>query len=323
MVLCRRATRLRLVGPHSGFHDLRIIPTELWRKNLVMTQTNIEHLPPNLPSLDTWWPITPISLHPVMRTPNILSNETMILQWITKYAAVFEQQPDEPNIFNSPPLPPPNTPQTEPSPKIGSTIRIIQESISTLLSKPLPSSILSERIQLELFPATSRHAMPVIRGKRQYRMLFQFIRSASLFDRAILRNKNVIETINIRAVTLDAQNQIIRFVVKWSIPEKPSTNLSSPSASTTSSSTLPPDIALAEPSSQRKARFAGWFKFDIDKEGKIIRHVVESIDESNQMLRVNESLQGWVAQTLGLGDKKPSVACWYGQPRAASWEGVE
>ncbi|KAI1281769.1 hypothetical protein F5Y07DRAFT_353722 [Xylaria sp. FL0933] len=193
-------------------------------------------------------------------------------------------------------------PENERKVKLGKTLRILQERLPTLLQSPLPQEILSPNISLHLFPSTHPY-LPTVSGRVAY--------IAALWTSPIAWNRvPIIGNVRLEILSERMVSQPLHFsprrtgaygeqlVVKWR-------TASSSSSETDGDSKL----SLTEQGEQRldahlrgsqavgeKKAFTGLFIFEFDKDGRIISHTIEHVDEHGEWEK------GVGARVVGLTD---------------------
>lgn len=196
-------------------------------------------------------------------------------------------------------------PESERKVKLGKTLRILQERLPTLLQSPLPQEILSPNISLHLFPSTYPY-LPTVSGKVAY--------VAALWTSPIAWNRvPIVGNVRLEILSERMVSQPVHFsprrpgaygeqlLVKWRTAS---------SSSASSSSTIP--LSLTERGEhnfdahlrgsqqpvgeERKKAFTGLFVFEFDKDGRIISHTIEHVDEHGEWEK------GVGARVVGLTD---------------------
>ncbi|EMR71921.1 hypothetical protein UCREL1_1053 [Eutypa lata UCREL1] len=192
----------------------------------------------------------------------------------------------------------PMQPDEERKLNLGKTLRILQERLPTLLQSPLPQEILSPNISLHLFPSTHPY-LPVVSGRVAY--------IAALWTSPIAWNRvPIIGNVKLEILSERMVNQPLHFsprragacteqlVVKWR---------------TASNKSKDNDLSLAEQGEHKldealrgsisqgdKKPFTGLFIFEFDRDGKIISHTIEHVDEHGEWEK------GVGAKVVGLTD---------------------
>ncbi|KAI0513150.1 hypothetical protein F5B22DRAFT_647962 [Xylaria bambusicola] len=193
-------------------------------------------------------------------------------------------------------------PDSERKVKLGKTLRIIQERLPTLLQSPLPQEILSPNISLHLFPSTHPY-LPTVSGRVAY--------IAALWTSPIAWNRvPIVGNVRLEILSERMVSQPMHFsprrpgaygeqlVVKWRTASSSSnTDSSDPKPSLTEQGEQRLDAHLrgSQTASEKKA-FTGLFVFEFDKDGRIISHTIEHVDEHGEWEK------GVGARVVGLTD---------------------
>ncbi|KAB5582511.1 hypothetical protein GE09DRAFT_1246267 [Coniochaeta sp. 2T2.1] len=214
-------------------------------------------------------------------------------------------QPSQPSPSNKVPDPDEN------KVKLGKTLRILQSRLPTLLNSPLPQEILSPSISLHLFPSTHPH-LPAVRGRVAYQ--------AALWTSPIAWNRlpglgNVrLEILSERMV----RNKPARrsgaiedqLVVRWrTIGGSSSRSLAGllfqgrdvvgGKGEVREDGPMAPGGGQKVGTAQRPGEgkeFTGLFIFEFDREGRVLSHTIEHVEEGGQWER------GVGAKVVGLTD---------------------
>ncbi|KAJ8114914.1 hypothetical protein ONZ43_g4789 [Nemania bipapillata] len=168
--------------------------------------------------------------------------------------------------------------------KLGKTLRILQERLPTLLQSPLPQEILSPDVSLHLFPSTHPY-LPTVSGRVGY--------IAALWTSPIAWNRvPIVGNVRLEILSERMINQPLHFsprrpgaygeqlVVKW----RTASSSSEPSGDSRLSLTeqgeqnLDAHLRGSQAVGEKKA-FTGLFIFEFDKDGRIISHTIEHVDE--------------------------------------------
>ncbi|KAI0163219.1 hypothetical protein BJ166DRAFT_592034 [Pestalotiopsis sp. NC0098] len=179
----------------------------------------------------------------------------------------------------------PKNPENERKVKLGKTLRILQKRLPTVLQTPLPQEILSPNISLHLFPSTHPY-LPTVSGRVAY--------TAAVWTSPIAWNRvPIIGNLRIEILSERMTTQPLHFsphragahpeqlVVKWrtAAGQKPSSE--TPSLTEQGEQKL--DESLSGARRRASAReFTGLFIFEFDKDGKIISHTIEHVDQSGE-----------------------------------------
>jgi hypothetical protein len=186
-----------------------------------------------------------------------------------------------------------------------SALRILQDRLPTLLQSPLPQDILSSNISLHLFPSTHPH-LPAVSGRVAY--------VAALWTAPVAWNRvpivgNVkLEILSERMVDQPLHTTPRRagavgeqLIVRWrTIGKNKSWGLSfgngdgSSSQQASSADAATPGSPVSEANTD--GEFTGLFIFDFDKEGRVLSHTIEHVQEGGQWE------QGVGAKFVGLTD---------------------
>jgi Mitochondrial protein up-regulated during meiosis len=172
-------------------------------------------------------------------------------------------------------------------------IDTISNHLPFLLIQPLPKSILSHRIELRLFPA-SYPTLPSLRlGKFLYRTFFRTVRwIAPVVLHRTLRSfgkpsgvKGIgLEITCFRVIQIENGRRI---EARWRTSSSP--------WSTKSASSAPMNKAEDMPRT-----WSGWFYFDINRKGLIVRHVIENVNNQRNMEGENK-LKDILVRTVSNG----------------------
>ncbi|KAI1428860.1 hypothetical protein F5Y12DRAFT_638138 [Xylaria sp. FL1777] len=171
--------------------------------------------------------------------------------------------------------------------KLGKTLRILQERLPTLLQSPLPQEILSPNISLHLFPSTHPY-LPAVSGRVAY--------IAALWTSPIAWNRvPIVGNVRLEILSERMVSQSLHFsprrpgaygeqlVVKW----RTASSSGEPDAASRLSLTeqgeqkLDAHLRGSQAVGEKKA-FTGLFVFEFDKDGRIISHTIEHVDEHGE-----------------------------------------
>lgn len=151
-------------------------------------------------------------------------------------------------------------------------IDIVSNHLPFLFIQPLPKSILAPKIELRLFPS-SYPSFPALRlPKIMYRTIFRTARwLAPVFLHRTLRSfgkpsgvKGIgLEITCLRVIKIENGRRI---EARWRTVSSPW----SPSAPTNTAETMP-------------RTWSGWFYFDINRQGLVVRHVVENVNNQRNV----------------------------------------
>ncbi|KAM7200952.1 hypothetical protein V8F33_003618 [Rhypophila sp. PSN 637] len=213
----------------------------------------------------------------------------------------------------------PDKPPDERKVKLGKTLRILQEHLPTLLQTPLPQEVLSPNISLHLFPSTHPH-LPTVTGRVAY--IAALWTSPIAWNRVPVIGNVKLEILSERMVNQPPVYSVPRrqgacgeqLVVRWRTVGKSknwglpfikngTTSNSKGSAGNGTSTTggyestteVKAPVGMAEPVGSSK-EFTGLFIFDFDREGRILSHTIEHVQESGQWEK------GVGAKVVGLTD---------------------
>jgi hypothetical protein len=154
-------------------------------------------------------------------------------------------------------------------------IRVLHESLPTLLVSPLPQEILSPHISLHLFPSTHPH-LPTVSGKIAY--------TAALWTAPVAWGRvPVVGNVKLKILSermvknggasTPADLGSEKLIVKWETcgkSDKESGQVSDVVAKITS---------MVAGSRRTNEEFTGLFLFEFDEEGRIINHTIENTEE--------------------------------------------
>ncbi|KAI1368994.1 hypothetical protein F5Y08DRAFT_353515 [Xylaria arbuscula] len=189
-------------------------------------------------------------------------------------------------------------PDNERKVKLGKTLRILQERLPTLLQSPLPQEILSPNISLHLFPSTHPY-LPTVSGRVGY--------IAALWTSPIAWNRvPIVGNVRLEILSERMVSQPLHFsprrpgaygeqlVVKWRTASSSSSS-SSLSSDSEGEYNLDAHLRGSQTVGEKKA-FTGLFVFEFDKDGRIISHTIEHVDEHGEWEK------GVGARMVGLTD---------------------
>ncbi|ORY64420.1 uncharacterized protein BCR38DRAFT_485576 [Pseudomassariella vexata] len=212
---------------------------------------------------------------------------------LTTFPLAIQSQGDLPPVwFNSTPpwsdipsgLDRPN-PDNERKVKLGNTLRVLQERLPTLLQSPLPQDILSPNISLHLFPSTHPY-LPTVSGRVAY--------IAALWTSPIAWNRvPIIGNLKLQILSERMTTQQLYYspkragaypeqlVVKWRSASK--TKNASDMSLTEQGEQKLDDTLRGTQSGSTKKDFTGLFIFEFDKDGKVISHTIEHVDQNGEL----------------------------------------
>ncbi|KAK3946119.1 hypothetical protein QBC46DRAFT_368856 [Diplogelasinospora grovesii] len=199
--------------------------------------------------------------------------------------------------------------------KLGKTLRILQERLPTLLQAPLPLEILSPHISLHLFPSTHPH-LPAVTGRVAY--MAALWSSPIAWNRVPIIGNVKLEILSERMVNTPlfstgrkagayGEQLVVRWrtigkAKNWGLPFISTNSMSKSGGSSESggrglnNGNDTTESAKGEASGNGKEEFTGLFIFDFDKEGRILSHTIEHVQEGGQWER------GVGAKVVGLTD---------------------
>ncbi|KAI8634113.1 hypothetical protein F5Y19DRAFT_199834 [Xylariaceae sp. FL1651] len=197
----------------------------------------------------------------------------------------------------------PNRPEDERKVKLGKTLRILQERLPSLLQSPLPQEILSPNISLHLFPSTHPY-LPAVSGRVAY--------IAALWTSPIAWNRvPIIGNVRLEILSERMVSQPLHFsprrsgaygeqlVVKWRTASSSSGNKEEDvklSLAEQGEYKLDAHLRGTQTTSEEKKAFTGLFIFEFDKDGRILSHTIEHVDEGGEWEK------GVGARVVGLTD---------------------
>lgn len=191
-------------------------------------------------------------------------------------------------------------PENERKIKLGKTLRILQERLPALLESPLPQEILSPDVSLHLFPSTHPY-LPTVTGRVAY--------IAALWTSPIAWNRvPIVGNVHLEILSERMVSQPVHFsprrpgaygeqlVVKWrnASSNEPSKD-SKLSLTEQGEQNLDAQLRGSQAVGEKKA-FTGLFVFEFDKDGRIISHTIEHLDEHGEWEK------GVGARMVGLTD---------------------
>ncbi|KAI8963358.1 hypothetical protein F5Y11DRAFT_149551 [Daldinia sp. FL1419] len=189
-------------------------------------------------------------------------------------------------------------PEDERKVKLGKTLRILQERLPTLLQSPLPQEILSPHISLHLFPSTHPY-LPTVSGRVAY--IAALWTSPLAWNRVPIIGNVKLEILSERMVSQPYYASPKRpeaygeqLVVKWRTADgKPKSP--NPTITEEGEQRLDDTLRGTQAIGEKKA-FTGLFIFEFDKEGRVISHTIEHMDEHGEWEK------GLGAKVVGLTD---------------------
>ncbi|KAH7040435.1 uncharacterized protein B0I36DRAFT_310671 [Microdochium trichocladiopsis] len=178
-------------------------------------------------------------------------------------------------------------------------LRILQDRLPTLLQSPLPQEILAPNISLHLFPSTHPY-LPTVSGRVGY--IAALWTSPIAWNRFPIVGNVKLDILSERVTSHPVHSSPKRsgaypeqLVVRWRTCD--SRSKSSPSTATAEDGEQRLDGHLrgTQAVGEKKA-FTGLFIFEFDKDGRILSHTIEHVDESG------EWENGVGAKVVGLTD---------------------
>ncbi|KAJ4395568.1 hypothetical protein N0V91_010770 [Didymella pomorum] len=209
--------------------------------------------------------------------------------------------------------------------KLGTTIRVLHDSLPNLLNSPLPSDILSPQISLHLFPSTHPH-LPTVSGKLAY--------TAALWTAPVAWGRvPVIGNVKLKILSERmVQNGCStshalrneKLIVKWQTCSKSSRASEQNTGSRHVSETFESVTNIMRRGREEDV-FTGLFVFEFDEEGRIVSHTIEHTDEGHHWDRTTKfiSVTDWLlGRAWGRREETPSLAfvkCQREKSRRGSW----
>ncbi|KAI6088984.1 hypothetical protein F4821DRAFT_232684 [Hypoxylon rubiginosum] len=262
------------------------------QSNAVSSKAALRILPPaaTISTAPTICSPTPIAIkghHPAL--VNLSSHQTLPPIWFNSSFPRF----DIPSSANSQ-----RGPEDERKVKLGKTLRVLQERLPSLLQSPLPQEILSPHISLHLFPSTHPY-LPTVSGRVAY--IAALWTSPLAWNRVPIIGNLKLEILSERMVSRPSYSSPRRseaygeqLVVKWRTADSKSKSLE-PTVTEEGEQKLDNTLRGAQSVGEKKA-FTGLFIFEFDKEGRIISHTIEHVDEHGEWEK------GVGARVVGLTD---------------------
>jgi len=311
----------RVVATHTGlpgasatystFVDLGGIPHQ-YALPLTLLPIPRAELPPRL---------QPLSLYPPPNTAPAQSDHSVSQEispaWHVKYSSPHPPLVPLPrlnNTFQTENVEPPNPEkpkwEEEAYPEIGkgnfidevdidgAAIDILSNHLPFLLIQPLPTSILASKIEVRLFPTTHPNLPSLRLGKFFYRTFFRTVRwCAPVFLNRTLRSfgspsgiKGIgLEITSMRVIKIEGGRRV---EARWRTASSPWSTQ--------------PDNRTSDPGNKVEdmpRSWSGWFYFDIDRHGKIVRHVVENVNNQRKVEGATEgnNLKDILVRTVSNG----------------------
>lgn len=173
---------------------------------------------------------------------------------------------------------------------VRAALRVLQDRLPTLLQSPLPQDILSPNITLQLFPSTHPH-LPTVSGRVAY--------NAALWTSPIAWNRvPIIGNVKLEILAERVTSEPLTFLPRHpeAIPEQLVVRWCEKCRGPEGSvGGIARSLRLARGVERDKA-FTGLFIFDFDKEGRILTHTIEQVQESS------DGEKGMGAKFVGLTD---------------------
>ncbi|TGZ77768.1 hypothetical protein EX30DRAFT_366483 [Ascodesmis nigricans] len=201
---------------------------------------------------------------------------------------------------------PDHEPPDERTIQLGRTIRTLQTRMPTLLHSPLPTSILSPHISLQLFPSTHPD-LPIVRGRVAY--------IAALWTSPVAwghlpGSSTHLEVLSERMLPDE------RLKIRWrALPGRSSENNdSSTSTSGGGEEERAKEIHMGTTTAGDKS-FQGIFIFEFDEYGRVVRHVIENAEEDESHVGGVITVTEWLMRAAksgrlaGAGGKRLAWEC--------------
>ncbi|KAK5163575.1 uncharacterized protein LTR77_010524 [Saxophila tyrrhenica] len=202
--------------------------------------------------------------------------------------------------------------------QLGKTVRTLHERLPTLLQSPLPSDILSPNISLHLFPSTHPH-LPTVSGRLAY--VAALWTAPVAWGRVPLVGNVKLTILSERMVKNGGSSSPVgsrdeKLIVKWKTCGKTKARDGTGGAyrdqkigsrdpvdkirDFISGTTIASSKDNLNLSDETDGEFTGLFIFEFDKDGKILKHVIEHTEEGGRwdsMTRV-VSVTDWLLGNL-------------------------
>ncbi|KAI5864261.1 hypothetical protein GGS23DRAFT_490399 [Durotheca rogersii] len=234
-----------------------------------------------------------ISLPSSPSTAHVAPQQNLTPIWFNSSFPLYDIAPSGPSSAKSS-----RQPEDERKIKLGRTLRILQERLPTLLQSPLPQEILSPHISLHLFPSTYPY-LPTVSGRVAY--------MAALWTSPLAWNRvPIVGNVKLEILSERMVNDPLHFsprrseaygeqlVVKWRTADSKSKDRD-PLVTEEGEQKLDGTLRGTQAIGEKKA-FTGLFLFEFDKEGRIISHTIEHVDEHGEWEK------GVGARVVGLTD---------------------
>ncbi|KAJ2898652.1 hypothetical protein MKZ38_003765 [Zalerion maritima] len=187
--------------------------------------------------------------------------------------------------------------------KLGKTLRILQERLPTLLQRPLPQEILAPNITLHLFPSTHQN-LPTVSGKVAY--------IAALWTSPIAWNRiPLFSNVRIEIMSERMTNQPYALAPRrpGCIPEQLIVKWKTIGGSKSwgfkwMGTAMPAEVAKSD-----KKEFTGLFIFEFNREGRILSHTIENMQDGEEREKVSKvvGLTDWLLGGMRGGDQSPAT----------------
>lgn len=307
--------------------------TSISLRRLQWQRTSISPLSSNLPAIDDHRPFPLLyQQSPPRRNFAQVRPEPLGELWFTSSAPTRSPTDDilQPPPSSSTGPSSDHRPPSERTLKLGRTLRTLSPLLPSILSTPLPQSILSPNVTLHLFPSTHPH-LPNVKGRVPYRaalwtapVAWGCVPLVGNTKLQILSEKIVRTGYTTAPPSPNSTNEPDeeKLVVRWKTEKRKNGNhnahlsqthaasattmSSSPSSSSTAtnsslSTLLGGDRPLFNPSSSSSSEFSGLFIFSFDDHGRIVSHTIEHADESNGFDKTSKvvTLTDWLLGKVG------------------------
>jgi len=210
-----------------------------------------------------------------------------------------------------PPNPATNSyqPPDERTVKLGKTLRILQARLPTLLQSPLPSEILSPQISLHLFPSTHPY-LPTVSGRVAYIAalwtspiawgrvpIVGNVKLEILSERMVRKNPGPLTSSSSPASSGSGSGHGVGYrseqlVVRWRTVGKTRSKV----AASEQVDKITGFLGGGGTGKDDSKEFTGLFIFEFDEEGRILRHIIEHVQEGGNWEK------GVGARVVGLTD---------------------
>ena len=156
---------------------------------------------------------------------------------------------------------------------------VLEEHLPTIFRNPLPRSVLNEKITLRLFPSTHPH-LPVVHGHTAYGI---GLRSSPIAWNRLPFTDERLQILSVRMISsqgsdihapINASGE--QLIVRWRTSSKKKAEDSEAAADLDLVHKAPVGMSEAIGSAEE---FTGLFIFDFDREGLILRHTIEHVEQ--------------------------------------------